>query len=66
MPAKSIEPLKKCTVDLFEADVAWLHKHVSNFSEYIRDLVHENVMYCQVRFSHDKMRKSLKDLPDGR
>lgn len=43
MPAKSIEPLKKITVDLFLTDVEYLRENVENLSDEIREAVHFRV-----------------------
>lgn len=58
MPAKSIDPLKKCTIDLFLLDVDYLRANTENFSEVIRNLVRNHVVMMKA----DKKRKTLGDL----
>jgi len=42
MPKIAGPPLAKVTLNLFEEDVSWLHKHGGQgWSENIRNLVHE-------------------------
>lgn len=43
MPARSTEPLKKCTVDLFLDDVTYLRGYDANFTEFVREAVRERV-----------------------
>lgn len=47
MPRKSIEPLKKITVDLFLADVVWLQANSDNLTEAIRTAVCERVLFLK-------------------
>lgn len=58
MPAKSIDPLKKVTIDLFLLDVDYLRANTENFSEVIRNLVRNHVVMMKA----DKKRKTLGDL----
>lgn len=58
MPAKSIDPLKKTTIDLFLLDVDWLKANTENFSEEIRNLVRNHVTILKAA----KHRKTLGDL----
>jgi hypothetical protein len=40
-PARSDEPLRKCTLNLYEADCAFLEQHLGRgWSEHVRTLVH--------------------------
>lgn len=66
MPAKSLDPLKKVTVDLFARDVEFIQNRAENFSEVLRTLLHNHVAELRVIASHNEMRRSLKDLPHGR
>lgn len=58
MPAKSIDPLKKVTIDLFLLDVDYLRANTENFSEVIRNLVRNHVVMMKA----DRKRKTLGDL----
>lgn len=45
MPAKSIEPLKKVTVELFLDDVEFIKRLGVNFTEFVREAVRERVQW---------------------
>ncbi len=61
MPAKSIDTLKKITIDLFKHDVDWLKSHTENFSDEVRSLVRNHVTMLKAA----KQRMTLGDLHDG-
>ncbi len=58
MPAKSIDPLRKVTIDLFALDVDWLKHNCENFSEEVRSLVRNHVTMLKAA----KHRRTLGDL----
>ncbi len=60
MPAKSIDPLKKVTVDLFKSDVIYLQYECDNFSEVLRKLLRDHVTMLKAT----KHRMTLGDLND--
>lgn len=62
MPAKSLDPLKKVTIDLFSTDVTYLHSSVDNFSETIRNLVRNHVICLKAAAE----RQRLGDLTNAR
>ncbi len=62
MPAKSIDPLKKCTLDLFLHDVTWLKNNCENFSDEVRSLVRNHVTILKGA----KQRMTLGDLLNDR
>ncbi len=62
MPPKSLEPLKKVTIDLFLADVNYLQAVTENFSEEVRNLVRNRVVYLKA----EQARKKLGDLHGSR
>lgn len=50
MPAKSLDPLRKVTVDLFSADVDYLKANSKgNFSEVVRQLLRNHVVMMKAR-----------------
>lgn len=60
MPAKSTDPLKKITLNLFAVDVLALEEYYGHgWSEAVRDLVHQHI---QTAMAHRKVRKTLGDL----
>ncbi len=63
MPAKSIDPLTKVTVDLYKADVEYMKLTVGaiNFAELLRKLLHDHV----TMLSAAKQRMTLGDLDAG-
>ena len=61
MPAKSLDPLKKVTVDLFAHDVTYLRANCENFSEEVRKLLRDHVTMLKAA----KHRMTLGDLDRG-
>ncbi len=62
MPAKSIDPLTKITVDLYTADVHFLRSlGAINFAELMRKLLHDHVTIEKAA----KLRMTLGDLDAG-
>ncbi len=59
MPAKSIDPLTKVTVDLYTADVEFCKRAGAiNFAELLRKLLHDHVTIEKAA----KQRMTLADL----
>ena len=60
MPAKSDDPLRKCTLNLYESDCAFLETYFGHgWSEQIRQWVHQ---HAQGLTGYHKLRKTLGDL----
>ena len=58
MPAKSLDPLKKVTVDLYKKDVEYLQANCENFSEELRNMLRNHVTILRAA----KHRMTLGDL----
>lgn len=59
MPVRADEPLRKCTLNLYEADCIWLEQtYGRGWTERVRQHIHNEV---QVRTPH---RRTLGDLAD--
>lgn len=44
MPAKSDDPLRRCTLNLYESDCAWLEAHYGHgWTERVRQHIHSEV-----------------------
>ena len=60
MPAKSDDPLRKITLNLYEADVLALEAYYGHgWSEAVRQVVHQHITTAT---SFHKLRKTLGDL----
>lgn len=61
MPPKPDSPLRKITLNLYDADCAFLESyHGHGWSEQVRQVVHS---YVQGLAGYHKLRKTLGDLP---
>jgi len=58
MPAKSLDPLKKITVDLFRVDVEYLQNNCENFSEVLRKILRDHVILHKAA----RQRRTIGDL----
>lgn len=48
MPTKSDDPLRRCTLNLYEADCLWLEQHYGRgWTERVRQHIHSEVMKRQ-------------------
>jgi hypothetical protein len=60
MPVRADEPLRKITLNLYEADVLALEAYYGHgWSEQVRQVVHQHVITTS---SWQKLRKTLGDL----
>ena len=65
MPVRSDDPLRRVTLNLFEADCRWLEHHYGHgWTERIRQHIHAEVMKRQAppETSYHKVRRTLGDL----
>lgn len=60
MPRQADSPLRKTTLNLYDADVTFLAEYYgTGWSEQVRQVVHQ---HCEVTKAHRKVRKTLGDL----
>lgn len=64
MPNRPDEPLRKCTLNLYEADCAWLERtYGRGWTERVRQHIHHEVLTRQLTPLH-RVRRTLGDLTD--
>lgn len=60
MPRQANAPLRKTTLNLYDADVSFLATYYGQgWSEQVRQIVHQ---HCEVTKGHQKVRQTLGDL----
>lgn len=69
MPIRSDEPLRKCTLNLYEADCQWMEKEygrgwTERLRQHLHTLVHERTMQRQPDPIATMNRLTLGDLND--
>ena len=54
MPARSDDPLRRCTLNLYESDCQWLEKTYGHgWTERVRQHIHDEVLERQMRNAPD-------------
>ena len=65
MPARSDDPLRRCTLNLYESDCQWLEKTYGHgWTERVRQHIHQMVFARQEHKT--EFRRTLGDLDHGR
>jgi hypothetical protein len=65
MPVKSDDPLRKVTLNLYEADCQWMERMYGHgWTERIRQHIHNEVAYRSITTPFTKRRRTLGDIHD--
>lgn len=66
MPVRSDEPLRKCTLNLYEADCQWLEREYGHgWTERVRQHIHNEVLKRKdYNANYDHFPRTLGDLAD--
>lgn len=64
MSQRSDDPLRKCTLNLYEADCQWFEREYGHgWTERLRQHIHEQVIRRQLnKMEHSPYRRTLGDL----
>jgi hypothetical protein len=65
MPIRADEPLRKVTLNLYEADCQWMEREYGHgWTERLRQHLHSEVIKRQLgKMEHSPYRRTLGDLP---